>query len=88
MKWLDRLLGKEERSSATAKNRLQMVLTHDRAAVSPGMLELIKDDIINVIAQHLDINAEEVEVNLTQGQQESRLVAEIPLQVQTRRGTR
>ena len=56
-----------------------MVLIHDRADVSPGLLEQIKDDIIEVIAKRLEINQDSVVVNLDQTAQESRLVAEIPL---------
>ena len=79
MNWFERLLGKTEKSGATAKQRLQMVLIHDRADVSPGLLEQIKDDIIEVIAKRLEINPDTVVVNLDNTSHESRLVAEIPL---------
>ena len=79
MNWFERLLGRQEKSGATAKQRLQMVLIHDRADVSPGLLEQIKDDIIEVIAKRLEINPDTVVVNLDNTSQESRLVAEIPL---------
>ncbi len=79
MNWFERLLGKKEKSGATAKQRLQMVLIHDRADVSPGLLEQIKDDIIEVIAKRLEINPDTVVVNLDNSAQESRLVAGIPL---------
>jgi cell division topological specificity factor len=79
MNWFERLLGKQEKSGTTAKQRLQMVLIHDRADVSPGLLEQIKDDIIEVIAKRLEINPDNVVVNLDNSSQESRLVAEIPL---------
>ena len=79
MNWFERLLGKKEKSGTTAKQRLQMVLIHDRADVSPGLLEQIKDDIIEVIAKRLEINPDNVVVNLDNTTQESRLVAEIPL---------
>lgn len=79
MNWLSRLFKKEEPSSNVAKTRLQMVLTHDREAISPGLMELIKDDIIEVIARHLAIDPENVVVNLTKSANESRLVAEVPL---------
>ncbi|MCA9953797.1 MAG: cell division topological specificity factor MinE [Ardenticatenaceae bacterium] len=79
MNWFERLLGKQEKSGATAKQRLQMVLIHDRADISPGLLEQIKDDIIEVIAKRLEINPDTVVVNLDNSAQESRLVAEIPL---------
>jgi cell division topological specificity factor len=79
MSWFNRLFGQQEKSGSVAKQRLQMVLIHDRSEVSPGLLEQIKDDIIAVIAQRLTIDPDNVEVNLTQTARESRLVAEIPL---------
>jgi cell division topological specificity factor len=79
MSWLDRLLGKQETSGQMAKQRLQMVLIHDRADLPPGLLELIKDDIIQVIAKHTAIDTDKVVVHLEQNTQENRLVAEIPL---------
>ena len=85
MGWFERLLGGKPKSGSIAKNRLQMVLTHDRSDISPGLLELIKDDIIDVIAKHLAVDAESVEINLTRTQSESRLVAEVPLQSNGRR---
>jgi cell division topological specificity factor len=62
-----------------------MVLTNDRSNVSPGLLEEIKDDIIEVIAKRLAIDPDNVIVNLTQTNRESRLVAEIPLQANGRK---
>ena len=79
MSWFNRLFRQQEKSGSVAKQRLQMVLIHDRSEVSPGLLEQIKDDIIAVIAQRLTIDPDNVEVNLTQTARESRLVAEIPL---------
>ncbi len=62
-----------------AANRLRVVLTHDRANISPGMLELLKDEIIAVISKHLDIDSEKVKVNFTEDSRETRLVADIPV---------
>jgi cell division topological specificity factor len=88
MGWLSRIFGHQESSSSVAKNRLQMVLTHDRSDISPGLIEEIKDDIIEVIARHLEVNRDSVVVSLTRSQRESRLVAEIPLQPNGRRSRR
>lgn len=87
MTWLTKLFGQKEKSGSVAKSRLQMVLVHDRSQISPGLLEQIKDDIIEVIARHLAIDPDHVEVNLTSTQTESRLVAEIPLRPNGRRQT-
>ena len=57
MNVLSRLLGQKPPSSReTAKQRLQFVLVHDRNDISPGMLELLKDEIIAVISRHIDID--------------------------------
>ncbi len=79
MSWIDKFLGRQEKSGATAKKRLQMVLIHDRSDVSPGVLAQIKDEIIQVFVKHLDINPDDVVVNVDQDERESRLIAEVPL---------
>ena len=84
MSWLDRLFGKQETSGSIAKNRLKMVLTHDRGDLAPGLIEVIKDDIIAVIVKHMGVEPDDVEVNLTQTSTESRLVAEIPVEATIR----
>ena len=68
-----------------AAQRLRLVLTHDRANISPGMLEMLKDEIISVISKHLEIDAEKVQVNFTEDQRETRLVADIPLHTPRKR---
>ncbi len=84
MGWLDRLLRNKEKSGAVAKKRLQMVLIHDCSDVSPGLLEEIKDEIIEVIMRRLEIDRDNVVINLTQEGRESVLIAEVPLQVNGR----
>lgn len=77
---LDFLRGRREPSSReVAKQRLQLVLVHDRANVSPGLLETLKDEIIAVISKHLDIDSAGVQITFTQNRSESKLVADIPL---------
>ena len=78
--FFDRLLGRSPAPSAqTAKERLQLVLIHDRTDVSPAIIEVLKDEIIAVISKHVDIDRAGVEINLTQNQRENKLVANIPL---------
>ena len=73
------LRGGQPTSREAAKQRLQLVLVHDRNQIEPGMLELIKDEIIAVISKHLDVDRNGVQVNFTEGERESKLVADIPL---------
>lgn len=84
MKLLD-LFRRKPKSSEDAAQRLRLVLTHDRANISPGMLEILKDEIISVISKHLDIETEKVVVDFTEDNRETRLVADIPIYSQRAR---
>jgi len=80
MSFIQRLFGRSEPSSReTAKQRLQLVLVHDRNQIEPGMLERIKDDIIAVISKHVEIDREHVDISFSRGERENRLTANIPL---------
>ncbi|HDD24258.1 MAG TPA: cell division topological specificity factor MinE [Chloroflexi bacterium] len=83
MRALGRLFGgrgqDEPASGTVAKERLRLVLAHDRTSISPTLLEMLKDEIIAVISQHVQIDASAVEVSFSQNARETRLVADIPL---------
>jgi cell division topological specificity factor len=78
MNFLQRLRG-ETHSAATAKNRLQFVLVHDRADLPPGKLEALKDDLIEVLSRHVEIDPRTVQISLTRERNQQRLVADILL---------
>lgn len=83
---LDRLVGRRSISSAqAAKERLKIVLIHDRTDISPGLLEDIKDDLVRIVSQRIEIEPGNVQVRLTQEGREHRLVADIPLPAPSRR---
>jgi len=86
MRVLERLLGHRDRYSSgeVAKERLRLVLAHDRADISPKLLATLKDEIVAVISRHVAIDADSVQVNISQSARETRLVADIPLS--TKRG--
>lgn len=80
MGFLDRILGRRrQRSGQIAKERLTLVLVHDRVNVSAATLEQMKDELITVISRYVEIGPEGVEVAFTQNKRESRLVADIPV---------
>jgi cell division topological specificity factor len=80
MGFLSRIFGQRQPSSRDiAKERLQLVLVHDRVKISPGMLERMKDELITVISRYVEIDADSVEVTFTQNKRQSRLVADIPV---------
>jgi cell division topological specificity factor len=80
MGFLDRILGRHRRSSSqVAKDRLFLVLVHDRVSISAATLQQMKDELIAVISRYVEIGPEGVEVTFTQSKRESKLVANIPV---------
>ena len=79
-----RFFGKEESSSKNiAKERLKLVLIHDRANVSPKFWILLRD-IIKVISDYLEFDVDEIDIRITKVQNgesdySSALVANIPI---------
>lgn len=77
--WLSKLLGREPKSADTAKERLKLVLIHDRADISPASLADLKDEMIAVISKYIDIDPQAVSIEMAQDGREQRLVADIPI---------
>ncbi|GAB4529302.1 MAG: cell division topological specificity factor MinE [Anaerolineales bacterium] len=84
--WLDRLLGRRPHSATQAKERLQLVLVHDRTNLSPAKLDTLKDEIIEVISRHIEIDPQAVQIQISQDGREQRLIADIPLRLSHRSG--
>ncbi|MDR1020384.1 MAG: cell division topological specificity factor MinE [Synergistaceae bacterium] len=66
-------------SGKIAKNRLQLVLLHDRSDISPEMLENLKRDIIAVIKNYVEIDENRIELDLEREDSSVALVANIPV---------
>lgn len=72
-------------SKNVAKERLKLVLVHDRVDCSPQLLDMIKDDILKVICNYAEIEEDGLELKMSKTRSEegdraiSSLVANIPL---------
>jgi cell division topological specificity factor len=75
----------KKRSAKNAKERLQLVLVHDRTDLTPAELEALKDDLIQTISRHIEIDPDAVQIGLEKDGRSQRLVADIPLKNSTRR---
>ncbi len=77
------LIGKFLKEDISSKNvaveRLRLVLVHDRANISPGLMEALKEDLIAVISKYMDIDEETMEINLNSEELSATLVANIPV---------
>lgn len=66
--------------AATAKERLQILLAHERAGGgSPDFLPALQRDILEVVRRHMEIDGEQVEVKLERGEELSSLEINIEM---------
>jgi cell division topological specificity factor MinE len=70
-------------SKDVAKDRLKLILIHDRSALSPEVLDMIRVEILEVISRYVEIDGSEVEIALTHTDDDGgnlpALVANIPI---------
>jgi cell division topological specificity factor len=74
----ERMLRKAD-SASTAKERLQLVLVHDRTDLPAGQMENLKNEIIQVISKYVDIDQMQAEIEMEKSGREQRLIMNIPL---------
>ncbi|MGE5676089.1 MAG: cell division topological specificity factor MinE [Mycobacterium leprae] len=74
-----KVFGRESSSADIAKERLRLVLVHDRTNVSPQFLESLKEELIGVISRYMEIDSEQIEVALQSAENQVALVANIPI---------
>jgi len=68
------------RSAPLARERLQILLTHERATTgSSGLISALREDILRVIANHVDVAPEKVEVKVRNGDEVA--VLEIDIEI-------
>lgn len=65
-----------------AKERLKVVLVHDRIKVNPELLEQIKAELLSVISQRLDIDEKNVQVSMAREDRWDKIQADLPIKRQ------
>ncbi len=84
MSLFDRFFGRKN-SADNAKERLQLVLIHDRTDLTPAELDSLKDDLISTISRHVEIDVQSMRIGVEHDGRSQRLVADIPLKAARRR---
>lgn len=77
--FLDRILGKSQTSRHTAKDRLRLVLMHDRTDITGPMLEQMRIDLVAVLSKYVEIDQNALEVTLDREDGSVALIANIPI---------
>ncbi len=80
MGFLARLFGGGEAGSREkARDRLRIVLIHDRTDISPQLLNDLREEMINVLTKYMDIDRDKIELNLDRDEQAVAFVANVPV---------
>jgi cell division topological specificity factor len=76
--FIQRFFGKPT-SSATAKERLRLVLLSDHLSLAPDVVEALKHDLLEVISRYVDVDAQNCDVTFEQREKEVAMLANIPI---------
>jgi cell division topological specificity factor len=77
--FIERIFGRNRKSAYQAKERLHLVLVHDRTNLTNSALEELKDELIDVISRHIDIDPNAVNIEMNKEGRQQRLIADIPI---------
>ena len=76
---INKLLRRQPASASTARERLQLVLAHDRSDLSTELLDQMRREILDVVAKYVEIDVNEGAVSLETEDRMTALVANLPI---------
>lgn len=78
---LFRIFSRPTSSAPAARERLQVLLAHERAVVGgdSDLVAKLRDEILRVIQKHMKIDQEKVSVTMERGDQMSTLAVDIEI---------
>ena len=82
MSFLSFLLGEKKKTASVAKERLQIILAHERNGRSnnrPDYLPALQRELVEVISKYVSINANDIKVHLER--QENLEVLEVKIEL-------
>jgi cell division topological specificity factor len=78
IEFLRRLFGYQG-SSATAKERLRLVLMTDHLELAPEMIETMKRDLVDLISRYVEVDRDRIEVSFERQDRTLAMLANIPI---------
>ncbi|HZV76587.1 MAG TPA: cell division topological specificity factor MinE [Candidatus Babeliales bacterium] len=78
IEFLKRLFG-QSGSSATAKERLRLVLMTDHLELAPEMIETMKRELVDVISRYVEVDRDRIDVTFERQDRTLAMLANIPI---------
>lgn len=83
------LFSRKTTPKEVAKERLQLILIHDRSDLSSEFLEAIKGELLKVISNYAEFDTKDIEISITRTDEDEgnapALVASIPIKKMKKR---
>ncbi|MCL5980324.1 MAG: cell division topological specificity factor MinE [Acidithiobacillus sp.] len=64
MSLLDYFLGTRKKTASVAKERLQLILAHERAADAPDFLPALQAELLAVIGKYIPVDQDKIKVTM------------------------
>lgn len=80
--FFERLFGSSRGpSKKMAKERLQLVLIHDRTDITPELMDALRRDLIEVITRYMDVDEKNIELGMDRDEKEGQIALEASIPV-------
>jgi cell division topological specificity factor len=76
---LERFFARTTTSRQQVKDRLRLVLAHDRTTLPPHILESMQKEILEVVSRYVELETEAMEFSLENDQRSTILIANLPI---------
>lgn len=78
-------LFRKQKSAPMARERLQVLLAHERASVGSDLVAVLREEILAVIARHVQVDGDKVQVKMDRDEHVSILEIEVEIPIDAAR---
>ncbi len=76
-------LFRKQRSAPMARERLQVLLAHERASAGSDLVSVLREEILAVIAKHVQLDADKVKIKVDRDENVSILEIDVEIPLDT-----